>query len=387
MDCRGILLLEDGTSFLGRSFGAEGESLGEIVFNTSLAGYQEILTDPSYAEQIVVMTCPEIGNTGVNPDDMESGRPHLRGFIVREYNPVPSNWRARASLGEFLKDEGIVALEGIDTRRLVLKIREGGAMRGIISTVDFDESSLSEKVLEYPGLVGRDLVRGVTTQSLLTWEEDLPLRYISRAASGYCGESSREGQCDPRHRVVIFDFGAKRNILRLLVHFGCAVTVVPATFPAEDVMAMRPSGIFLSNGPGDPDGVAGVRENVLKLIRKGIPAFGICLGHQILALAAGGRTFKLKFGHRGANQPVKDLRTGRISVTSQNHGFAVEESSLKKTGFEVSHINLNDGTVEGMIHRELPVFSVQYHPEASPGPHDATGLFSLFAEMMKDAAS
>ncbi len=382
METKGILLLEDGTVFHGISFGAIGEALGEIVFNTSLTGYQEILTDPSYSEQIVTMTCPEIGNTGVNQEDVESGRPFLRGFVVREYNPIPSNWRAVSSLGDYLEENGIVSLEGIDTRRLVLKIRSLGAMRGIISTVDFDERSLHGKVLEYPGLVGRDLVRDVTVQGPYLWEEGLNKRFgfpsgISQKADR--NEITRDGR---QFHVVAYDYGIKRNILRLLVEHGCRVTVVPSSFSAGDAMDLKPDGVFLSNGPGDPFGVEGVRDHVLELMEIGLPIFGICLGHQVLALAAGARTFKLKFGHRGANQPVKDLRTGKVEITSQNHGFAVDGSSVEETGFSVSHINLNDGTVEGLIHEELPVFSVQYHPEASPGPHDASYLFQRFIDLM-----
>jgi carbamoyl-phosphate synthase small subunit len=382
METKGILLLEDGTAFHGKSFGASGEALGEIVFNTSLTGYQEILTDPSYTEQIVTMTCPEIGNTGVNQEDVESGKPFLRGFLVREYNPVPSNWRAVSSLGEYLEENGIVSLDGIDTRRLVLKIRSHGAMRGIISTVDFDEQTLLGKVLDYPGLVGRDLVRDVTVQTPYLWEEGLPKCFgfpseINQETDHI--EVKRDGR---QFHVVAYDYGIKRNILRLLVGHGCRVTVVPATFSASETMDLEPDGVFLSNGPGDPFGVEGVRAHVLELMEIGIPIFGICLGHQILALAAGAKTFKLKFGHRGANQPVKDLRTGKVEITSQNHGFAVEERSVEETGFSVSHINLNDRTVEGLIHEELPVFSVQYHPEASPGPHDASYLFSRFIDLM-----
>ncbi len=389
MAARGILILEDGTRFRGRSFGAEGEVCGEVVFNTSLTGYQEILTDPSYSEQIVAMTCPQIGNTGVNSFDVESGGLWLHGFVVREYTSTPSNWRAQGSLGDYLVENGIIAVEGIDTRMLVLRIRRHGAMRGIISTVDFEEESLLQKVNRYPGLVGRDLVRGVTTGAGYGWQEG-PYELFDCYAGGIgCAADARPVDNGDKHHVVAYDFGIKRNILRLLVGSGCRVTVVPASTSAEDVLALNPQGIFLSNGPGDPEGVSGVRENIMRLMNSEVPLFGICLGHQILALAAGGRTFKLKFGHRGANQPVKDLDTGKVEITSQNHGFAVEEDSLDKTGFKVSHINLNDRTVEGMIHESLPVFSVQYHPEASPGPHDASHLFGRFKQMMerKNASS
>jgi carbamoyl-phosphate synthase small subunit len=383
MKNQGVLLLEDGTSFRGQSFGAEGEATGEIVFNTSMTGYQEILTDPSYSEQIITMTYPEIGNTGVNLEDRESQRPFLHGFVVREYNPVPSSWRAEASLGEYLKENGIVALEGIDTRRLVLKIRSAGAKRGIISTVDLDEDSLLEKVLEYPGLVGRDLVRGITTQEVYSWEEGVPERFGFDHVVGLRDADTDSTHEKRKYHVVAFDFGIKRNLLRLLVHNGCEVTAVPATSSVGEVLSLEPDGVFLSNGPGDPDGVQGIKENIRELMEKGIPIFGVCLGHQILALASGGKTYKLKFGHRGANQPVKDLRTGKVDITSQNHGFAVDGDSIKKTGFRISHINLNDNTIEGMVHEELPVFSVQYHPEASPGPHDSSYLFERFLEMME----
>lgn len=383
MEKEGILLLEDGTTFQGRSFGACGEATGEIVFNTSMTGYQEILTDPSYSEQIVTMTCTEIGNTGVNLEDVESRRPFLHGFLVREYNPIPSSWRSNSSLRDYLINNGIVALQGIDTRRLVIKIRSLGAMRAILSTEDFDEKSLVLKISEYPGLVGRDLVRGVTTSNPYPWTEGVldefdPIRVGMKSSAHEADRNSRK-----RYRVVAYDFGTKQNLLRLLVHHNCEVTVVPASYSASETMEWKPDGIFLSNGPGDPDGVEGVREQIRTLMGSGIPIFGVCLGHQILALAAGAETFKLKFGHRGANQPVKDLETGKIEITSQNHGFAVDEGSLETTGFQVTHINMNDQTVEGMIHKELPVFSVQYHPEASPGPHDASYLFSRFTEMME----
>jgi carbamoyl-phosphate synthase small subunit len=383
MEKEGILLLEDGTSFHGRSFGARGEATGEIVFNTSMTGYQEILTDPSYSEQIVTMSCPEIGNTGVNLEDVESSRPFLHGFLVRQYNPIPSNWRSNSSLGDYLSNKGIVALEGIDTRRLVLKIRSLGAMRGIISTEDLDEKSLAAKVWDYPGLVGRDLVNAVSTSKTYPWTEGV-LEDFDPIRVGLKGRTFEENQNGiKRYRVVAYDLGIKRNLLRLLVHHHCEVTVVPATYTASETLEMEPDGIFLSNGPGDPDGVEGVREEIRTLMSSGIPIFGVCLGHQILALAAGAKTFKLKFGHRGANQPVKDLETGKIEITSQNHGFAVDEGSLVTTRFRVTHVNLNDWTVEGMIHEELPIFSVQYHPEASPGPHDASYLFSRFTKMME----
>jgi carbamoyl-phosphate synthase small subunit len=384
-DGRAVLMLEDGTVFRGRAFGAPGETTGEIVFNTAMTGYQEILTDPSYAGQIVAMTCPEIGNTGVNPEDMESERPFLRGFVVREYIPVPSSWRSTESLDTFLRRHGIVGIEGIDTRRLVRRIRSAGAMRAVLSTADFDEESLLEKACACPGLVGRDLVRTVTTAEPHPWTEGTDRRFYRDAVPGRPPDRPRGVR--RVFRVTAFDFGAKWNILRLLVDHGCEVTVVPATTGAREILEGRPDGIFLSNGPGDPAGVVGVTDNIRDLLGRGIPLFGICLGHQMLALAAGARTFKMKFGHRGANQPVRDLATGKVEITSQNHGFAVDPDSLEGTGFEVSHVNLNDGTVEGLSHRDLPVFSVQYHPEASPGPRDASHLFDRFIRMMEASSA
>jgi len=387
METEGLIVLEDGTWFRGRPFGANGEALGEIVFNTSLTGYQEILTDPSYAEQIVAMTYPEIGNIGVNREDVESARPHVRGFLVREYTPVPSNWRAERPLGDYLQENGVVALEGVDTRRLVLRIRSQGAMRAVLSTEDLDVGSLLEKVRRYPGLVGRDLVRDVTTPASYTWEEGIPGRFSPFSADSHGSLQNNREKGRRTYHVVAYDFGAKWNIWRSLVEQGCRLTVVPATCPSREVLDLQPDGVILSNGPGDPAGVDGVRENIDTLMGRGIPIFGICLGHQILALAAGGKTFKLKFGHRGANQPVKDLQTGKVEITSHNHGYAVDGGSLGGSGFEVSHINLNDGTVEGLVHRELPVFSVQYHPEASPGPHDASYLFRRFLALMEHCSA
>ncbi len=362
-----LIGLEDGTVMTGRSFTGAGEAVGEIVFNTSMSGYQEVLTDPSYAGQMVTMTYPLIGNYGVNDEDMESAAIHPRAFLVREYQDMPSNYRATGNLADFLRRFGILGVEGLDTRMLTRIIRTRGAMKAVVSTQDLDGDSLVRRAREWSGLVGRDMVAGVTAGAPFDWRQE---------AADDTGE--------PRHRVVAFDFGIKWNQLRLLSRRGCEVRVVPATTSAEDVLAMDPDGIFLSNGPGDPAGVEGVVDNIRKLLGKK-PLFGICLGHQILGLAYGGSTYKLKFGHRGGNQPVKDLTTGRVEITSQNHGFCVDPDSLPPE-IEVTHVNLNDGSLEGMRHRELPVFSVQYHPEHAPGPHDAEYLFDRFVDLMREAS-
>ncbi len=367
---RAVLLLKDGRVFYGYNFGAEGETAGEVVFTTSMCGYQEILTDPSYDKQIVTMTYTQIGNYGFNEEDMESRRPFVAGFVVREYQEYPSNFRSKGSLEEFLKRYGIVGIEGIDTRALTAHLREKGAMNGIISTVEFDIKKLMEKLEQVPSMVGLDLVRNVTTDKPYDWTEGL-----WELGKGYVKKE------DGKYFIVAYDYGVKYNILRNLVNAGFRVLVVPADFPAEEVLKLNPDGVFLSNGPGDPEPVKYAIENVKKLITKK-PIFGICLGHQILGLALGGKTFKLKFGHRGGNQPVKDLTTGKVEVTSQNHGFAVDIDSLGGKA-EVTHINLNDNTVEGLRHREYPIFSVQYHPEASPGPHDASYLFKRFYDLIE----
>jgi len=362
--------------FRGRAFGAEAEAVGELVFNTSMTGYQEILTDPSYEGQLVAMTYPEIGNVGVNREDVESRRPYVRGFVVREYREAPSSWRAEERLGAYLAGHGIPAIEGIDTRALVRHIRDVGAQEAVLSSVDLDPKRLVRKAKESPGLVGRDLVKEVTCAEPYDWNEG-----PWRLGCGYTrAEEAAAGRGREPQFVVAYDFGIKFNILRNLVGAGCRVRVVPATTPARDVLGLHPDGVFLSNGPGDPDAVGGVREIVAELLGR-VPVFGICLGHQIMGLALGGRTFKLKFGHHGGNQPVKDLTTGKVEITAQNHGFAVDAESLGGRA-EVTHLNLNDHTVEGLTVKGQPTFSVQYHPEASPGPHDARYLFGRFVEVM-----
>jgi len=381
---KAILALADGRIFEGAAFGAEGEAIGEVVFNTSMTGYQEILTDPSYEGQLVAMTYPEIGNVGVNPEDVESRRPFMKGFIVKNYTSEPSNWRASQPLHEYMKANGIIGIEGIDTRSLVRHLRDHGAQEGILSTLDEGPDTLIAKAKASPGLVGMDLVREVTCSDAYDWNQGmwrLEAGYKQRDAAKPARKRKGKGSFDaPVFFVVAYDYGIKYNILRNLAEAGCRVQVVPAATSAEDVLAMKPDGIFLSNGPGDPDAVPYAKENVQKLIGKK-PIFGICLGHQILGLALGGKTSKLKFGHHGGNQPVMDLTTHKVEITAQNHGFVVDADSLKGA-VEVTHLNLNDHTVEGLAHRELPVFSVQYHPESSPGPHDADYLFKRFTDMM-----
>jgi carbamoyl-phosphate synthase small subunit len=367
-----LLALEDGTVFWGNSFGTPGETFGEVVFNTNLTGYQEVLTDPSYKGQIVTMTYPLIGNYGINDADLESRRPQVEGFIVKEGSKRASNWRAQYGLEEWLQRHGVVGIQSLDTRALTRHLRTRGAMRGAISTTDLDPDNLIARVQGSPGLIGRDLVCEVTCDTPYTWtagEWHWPEGYVDDTTN-----------LNERFRVVAYDLGIKRNILRKLVHSGCDVTVVPARTTAAEALQLNPDGIFLSNGPGDPEGIPYAIEAVRQLI--GVkPIFGICLGHQILGLAFGGKTYKLKFGHRGGNQPVMHLPTQKVEITSQNHGFAVDADSLP-AAVEVTHLNLNDRTVEGMCHRELPIFSVQYHPEASPGPHDSWYLFERFRVML-----
>jgi carbamoyl-phosphate synthase small subunit len=367
------LALEDGTVFTGTSFGAQGEVDGEVCFNTSMTGYQEILTDPSYRGQIVTMTYTQIGNYGVNAEDVESFKPHLAGFIVRENSRRVSNFRASGNLSDYLKRWGIVGLEGIDTRALVRRIRIQGAMKGVLSTTDLDDARLVEKAKASPGLVGRDLVREVIpegpvqwTEALSPWSKLLPTEY---AVPGL----------DAPH-VVALDYGMKWNIARHLFSMGCRVTVLPGTATAGDVLALQPDGVFLSNGPGDPEPLHYAQETIRGVLGRK-PVFGICLGHQLLALACGAKTYKLKFGHRGANQPVLNKQSGRVEITTQNHGFSVDGDTLPDD-LEVTHVNLNDNTIEGMRHRTLPAFCVQYHPEASAGPHDSAYLFGQFRAML-----
>ncbi len=364
------LALEDGLVFSGFAFGAEGERFGEVVFNTSITGYQEILTDPSYKGQIVVMTYPHIGNYGVNAEDRESARPQVEGFVVRELTRQPSNCRAEQALEEYLRAHGIIGIEGVDTRALVRHIRIRGAMMGVLSTVDLDDASLVEKARRAPPLVGRDLVREVLGSEARTWQEGFTSRFAADLLPAR----------PATHRVVALDFGMKWNILRCLVQVGCRVTVLPGTASVDEVLRHDPDGIFLSNGPGDPAALGYAIETIRQLVGKK-PIFGICLGHQLLGLALGGETFKLKFGHRGANHPVLHYATNRVEITTQNHGFAVRLETLPRD-LEPTHINLNDRTLEGMRHRRLPVFSVQYHPEASAGPHDSYYLFEEFRRLM-----
>lgn len=366
---KAILALADGKVFYGKTLGAPGEVTGEVVFNTSMTGYQEILTDPSYCGEIVTMTYPQIGNYGINPEDVESRQPFLSGFVVKDACDFPSNFRSTMSLDAYLKENGIVAIQGIDTRALVKHIRDKGAQTGIVSSIDLDPESLVEKARKAPSIVGRDLVQEVSCKKSYGWTE----------GTWTLGQGYTEAP-EVRYKVVAYDFGIKRNILRNLVSAGCEVTVVPAATPAEEVLAMNPDGVFLSNGPGDPEPITYAQENIRKLLGKK-PIFGICLGHQLLSIALGGKTYKLKFGHRGGNQPVLREETGKVEITSQNHGFAVDTDSIKDVAV-ITHKNLNDDTVEGIRHKDLAAFSVQYHPEASPGPHDASYLFKCFTDMM-----
>ena len=365
-----VLVLRDGRAFRGEALGAIGEASGEVIFNTAMTGYQEILTDPSYRGQIVTMTYPLIGNYGINEEDVESARPWVNGFVVREASTTASNFRSRVPLPDYLERHGIVGIQGIDTRALTRHIRDAGAQDGIISSADLDVERLRARARELPSLIGRDLVREVSVTTPYDWHE----------ADWRLGEGYRTPPA-PRFRVIAYDAGIKFNILRQLASLGCEVSVVPATTPAAAVLERKPDGVFLSNGPGDPEGVPYLIDSVRNLLGR-VPVFGICLGHQIMGLAAGGRTYKLSFGHHGANHPVKELRSGRVEITSQNHGFAVDPESVASTGWEITHRNLNDGTCEGLAHREWPAFSVQYHPEASPGPHDANVLFDRFVELM-----
>ncbi len=366
-----VLLLEDGTVFKGKSFGAEGVKCGEVMFNTAMTGYQEILTDPSYNEQIITMTYPLIGNYGTNTLDVESRRVFVSGFVVKENCEYPSNWRNKNSLSAYLKKNKIVGLEGIDTRMLVKHIRQKGAMRGIISSTEQRLSILKEKLAKYPGLVDRDIVKNVSMKKPYKWDKGVV-------------DVIKDKEFKPltKYKVVALDYGIKQNILRLLRSHGCEVLVMPGQSTAKEILRQKPDGVFLSNGPGDPGPVSYAIKAIRGLLGK-VPVFGICLGHQLLGLALGGSSYKLKFGHHGANHPVKNLKTGAIEITSQNHGFCIDIDSLKDKDVEITHMNLNDNTLEGFRCKKIPAFCVQYHPEASPGPHDSNYLFDEFMELMK----
>jgi carbamoyl-phosphate synthase small subunit len=373
---KALLALEDGRIFEGESFGATGTSVGEVCFNTSMTGYQEVLTDPSYRGQIVAMTYPLIGNYGTNPIDAESRSPHVRGFVIEELSEIASNWRSEVSLDQYLQHWHIPGIQGVDTRALTRHLRTRGAMKACLTTDEVSVEEAVQRAIEGEGVIGMDYVREVTAPVAYQWDPD------DQKSAAWAIANSKNNPLPPiQHRIVAYDYGIKENILRRLRQNGFGVTVVPATATAEEVLTLKPEGVFLSNGPGDPS-VLDYTHKALRNLMGQTPIFGICLGHQVLGFAFGGRTFKLKFGHRGGNQPVKDLVTGKVAITSQNHGFAVDPASLPPE-VEVTHINLNDGTVEGMRHRDLPIFSVQYHPEAAPGPHDAGYFFEQFALLIE----
>ena len=372
-----ILALEDGRIFRGKGYGAKAESYGEVVFNTSITGYQEIFTDPSYSGQIVVLTNPEIGNYGTNPEDDEANRPYIEGLVVREFSPVSSNWRSEQVTDEYLQRNNIPVIADIDSRALVRHLRKNGAMRGVISSLEMDTDKLVAKARAIPKMDGADLAKVVTTSSRYTWDKGSDSLEKAEAPSSSLEEKPGSGL-----HVVAYDFGIKRNILRMLIDQGCTVTVVPAQTSAEDTLSLNPDGVFLSNGPGDPEPVTYAQQSIRQLMGRK-PIFGICLGHQLIGLALGGKTYKLKFGHHGGNHPVKQMHTGKIEITAHNHNFAVDPDSLKPSEVDLTHIDLNDNTLEGLSHRTLPLFSVQYHPEAAPGPHDSRYLFGDFVKMMR----
>jgi carbamoyl-phosphate synthase small subunit len=377
------LALEDGTIFHGESVGAEGEICAEVVFNTALTGYQEIITDPSYRGQMIAFTCTHIGNVGVNDEDNESPRAQCAAILAREITTIPSNWRAQKSLPEWLREQNVIALSGVDTRALTRHLRERGVMNGVVSTRDEDVERLIEQARAWQGLEGRDLVREVTCAAAYVWDEATLEEFAPSQTKdeGRRTKDLRHSSFVFRPHVVVYDFGVKQNILRRLVSYGCRVTVVPATTSARDALALEPDGIVLSNGPGDPAALPYAVETIRELLARKIPMFGICLGHQLLGLALGGRTYKLKFGHHGGNHPVLHLATGRVAITAQNHNYAVDAASLDPARVEITERSLNDGCVEGMRLKDAPVFSVQYHPEASPGPHDADDWFGEFVQL------
>jgi carbamoyl-phosphate synthase small subunit len=370
-----ILALEDGRIFRGKGYGAKAECYGEVVFNTSLTGYQEIFTDPSYAGQIVVLTNPQIGNYGTNPDDDEAVRPFIEGLVVREFSPISSNWRSQQAADEYLERFNIPVIADIDSRALVRHLRTHGVMRGVVSLIESDPEKLIAKARSIPKMDGTDLARVVTTKQRYSWSQGPIMTDPAQPVKEFDSASALH--------VVAYDYGIKQNILRMLVDQGCNVTVVPAETSAEDVLSLKPDGVFLSNGPGDPEPVTYAQQNIRKLAGK-TPIFGICLGHQLVGLALGGKTYKLKFGHHGGNHPVRQERTGKIEITAHNHNFAVDPDSLKQSEVELTHFDLNDGTLEGLRHKSMPLFTVQYHPEASPGPHDSHYLFGDFVKMMKE---
>lgn len=386
---KALIALEDGTCFEGRAFAGPGEAYGELVFNTSMTGYQEILTDPSYHGQIVTLTYPLIGNYGINAEDVESPRAQAAGLVIGECSRIPSNWRATKTLPDYLAEHDILGIDHVDTRAVTLHIRSRGAMKCVMSTTDLDPARLVQKAKDSPGLVGRDICTEVSTPKAYAWPgPHEALRAFStirkdglKAYDSVFGAPPEE----PRRRVAVMDCGIKLNQLRLLARLGCRCEVFPNSTPAATILASKPDGFFISNGPGDPEGVPHTVAEIRKIVETGLPTFGICFGHQLLGLAFGGRTYKLKFGHRGGNQPVKNLLTGRVEITAQNHGFCVDKDSLDPAAVETTHVNLNDGTSEGLRHRTLPVMAVQYHPEACPGPHDSTYLFQQFIGLMDSA--